>query len=330
MKIIKNIALGLFVLFILYFIVSILLPTSYSVSRSRTIHVSKERIFNEINSLQNWEHWSPWLAKDSTIVNSYSGANTGEGNAMTWTSKESEEGSMTIIGSYPNDSILLNLEFKDFEMTSITRFILEDVEDGKSVKVTWMNSGNLRFYSRIFGLMFDGMMGSDFESGLMRMDAYLHSLSSKMNVELISVPSQYYFSVKATCTPDEIGKTLGSLYGEIGIQMNIQGLKMAGAPFAIYHSIDAEKVELEAGIPTAVLGTSNDRVFANERKAGKAVRADYYGAYEGIQEASEEIKIWMNSKKLKANGAAWESYETDPGIEKDPAKVLTQIYYPIE
>ena len=59
--------------------------------------------------------------------------------------------------------------------------------------------------------------------------------------------------------------------------------------------------------------------------------ANYYGPYdEKMSETHALLNAFITDQKLKKRGVAIESYVTDPGTEKDPNKVLTEIYYPVE
>jgi effector-binding domain-containing protein len=65
-------------------------------------------------------------------------------------------------------------------------------------------------------------------------------------------------------------------------------------------------------------------------QAGKVVKAVHTGDYSGLVNAHMEINEYMQSKNLTMAGNPWESYVTDPMTEKDTAKWVTEIYYPIQ
>lgn len=330
MKILRFLLLIVFVLITLFFIISILLPSEYKVSRSRVMNYPAEKIFTEINSFKNWAHWSPWLKTDSTIQNTYDGPLSGVGSEMSWTSAKSGAGSMKIVGSYPNDSIVCTLLFKEFGMTSTIRFLLQKDSAGQGVKVTWINEGTLGFISRGMGLMMDAMMGKDYETGLQNLDTYL-STSPTASMQIIeeTVPEIFVMSIQETCTPQEIGATLGKLYGEILIAAQIEKNEQSGTPFAIFRNFSEDRVEMEACIQVKNMSKGSDRIRAWKRDATKSVRGDYYGPYTGLRSAYPQVTEWISQHGLKVSGSPWENYITDPGQEKDSSKWLTQIYFPV-
>jgi effector-binding domain-containing protein len=178
----------------------------------------------------------------------------------------------------------------------------------------------------------DKMVGADFEKGLSKMKTVAESMpvKPKMKIEASMVSGQTVLTIRDTCPSSEISKTLGSLYGEISMYMDKEGLKQVSQPFAIYHSYSPETTDMEAGIPVDKMGKSNGRIKAGEIAAGNVVIADYYGPYEGSAAAHSAIDEWVKTNGKTVTGAPWEVYVTDPGVEKDPSKWLTQVVYPIQ
>ena len=46
-----------------------------------------EVIFEEVNSLKNWEDWSPWNQMATDMATTYSGPSSGEGAKSSWSSE---------------------------------------------------------------------------------------------------------------------------------------------------------------------------------------------------------------------------------------------------
>ncbi len=329
MQIIKYLGTGALILVLLVLIASLLLPSSYVVKRSCMIRGSKNELFKEVADYSNWVHWSPWMEKDSTVKNTIDGSAMSIGHNMHWTSNKSGNGSLVITAVNPSDSVRMQLQYNDMDMHSDMQFILE--QKGDSVSISLISSGELKFMSRIFGLLFDKMLGGDYERGLSRLKAYIESNANtpSLKVEAVTVPARMVMLVSEKCATAEIGKTLGRLYGEIGVQIGMQGLSMAGAPFAIYDSYDLNTVALQAGILINKPGQTVDRVVYTELPETKAIKADFYGPYTGLHDANQAMQTWLKTNKYKVSGSCWEVYVTDPLTEKDSTKILTQIYYPI-
>jgi effector-binding domain-containing protein len=78
------------------------------------------------------------------------------------------------------------------------------------------------------------------------------------------------------------------------------------------------------------MGKDEGDLKAGKINATKALKVDYYGAYEKSELAHTAIKNYIKEKGITINGAPWEVYVTDPEKEKDPSKILTEVYYPIK
>jgi len=62
---------------------------------------------------------------------------------------------------------------------------------------------------------------------------------------------------------------------------------------------------------------------------GPAAVAVHMGAYDKLQDTYAAIERWMQQQGVRAAGAPWESYITDPAEHPDPAKWRTDVFWPI-
>lgn len=189
---------------------------------------------------------------------------------------------------------------------------------------------------RIFpGLMMDSWLGVDFEKSLAGLKKVAESQPAKVEapeiiVEATTIQDMIFVSTKKESNFENISNDIGASYGKIGEFMGKNKLEQAGPVFAIYHSYTAEKVSMECGIPISKLVKGEGDILVTERKAGNAVVAHYYGDYAETGVAHELIKKWITENNKKTIGSPWEVYITDPMVEKDTMKWLTDVYYPIE
>ena len=127
-----------------------------------------------------------------------------------------------------------------------------------------------------------------------------------------------------------ISNFLGQSYQTIGTAMQKQKLKMAGAPFAIYYSNSLTNWEMDAAISVDKLGKNDGHVKSGKLAAGNAIVVHYFGAYKKVGEAHKAAHDYIQAHQKIINGAPWEVYVTDPGMEKDTAKWQTDVFYPIK
>ncbi|HSI89708.1 MAG TPA: hypothetical protein VK927_01265, partial [Adhaeribacter sp.] len=101
MKILKKLGLGFLGLATLLIVVSFFLPGKVHVERSLIIKAGAEPVYQQVNTLKNWEKWSPWHEMDPNMQLSYQGPEAGEGAGYSWVSQEVGNGSLTIAASQP-------------------------------------------------------------------------------------------------------------------------------------------------------------------------------------------------------------------------------------
>lgn len=167
MRFIKRILLSLLVLILLLVGVSYLLPGKAEVSRSITIDAPSSAIFPYVNSMQETEKWSPWLARDPETKLAYSGPEAGVGNILNWSSENPQvgSGSQEIVESIPDQLVKTALDFGPMGTASAS---FELKPEGDQTQVTWGFESELGLnpMSRWMGLMMDEWVGGDYERGL--------------------------------------------------------------------------------------------------------------------------------------------------------------------
>jgi len=173
MRVLKIAAIGFIALSILVFGVGSFLSKDFRVERSIDIDGPPEVVFDEVNSLRKWNAWSPWIARDATIENTYSGPEAGVGASVSWTSEKSGSGSQTITLSERPSRIETQLDFGEMgQPTADWAF----EASGPGTKVTWGLTGKATgALGGYFASMMDGMLGPDYEDGLRRLKEVVES-----------------------------------------------------------------------------------------------------------------------------------------------------------
>jgi hypothetical protein len=242
MRVLKTILIILLVLIGIYLLVSLFLPSKYDVSRSVNINGSKKAAFSLVNDFKNWEKWSPWLAKDSTMTFKYSDDTEGEGASYSWTSEEMGNGNQQIARVSGMDTIntVINFEGRD---ASKGYWYFTEKEEGR-IQVTWGIRGKLGFFSRVFGLFMDGMVGNDFEAGLSEIKYLVASQkveTVETSVNSVSKDSLNFFSITKTLGMDDVTSDLSAKnWGRVINYIGKEAENINGAPFVIYHEWNEE------------------------------------------------------------------------------------------
>jgi hypothetical protein len=170
MQILLLIMGALVVLILGLVIYSMFLPANVKLERTLFISAPIRAVFEQVNILRNWESWSPWKQKDPGMKIVYGEKESGVGASFSWERKDGKarRGSLTIVESKPPEYIVTNSNFMN-KGGAKGYFRFESVTGG--TQVTWgieahMGANPVR---KLWGLVMDKWVGSDFEKGLINL-----------------------------------------------------------------------------------------------------------------------------------------------------------------
>lgn len=332
MKIIKFLGLGLLILVILVVIVSFLLPRNVRIQRTVSIKAAPEIVFEQINTLKNWEQWSPWHKIDPKMELTYGDIPSGKDAFYSWKSniKGVGKGKLTITKSVPYDTINVTMDFME-QGISPGGYNLKKVDS--LVQLTWWMEADMgnNPLERIMGLFLNKMVGKDFDNGLKS----LKDISEKLtNIPLKGQVSTdkplTYVYIHTTCSGQELPRFIGNAYTELAKYIVTNKAKTTGSPFSLYYKWVNNNFVLDA-----CMGTNKPLKGYKEIKYGKLTGGSiyvvsYYGPYSGTGRGHEVAKKWLKDNNHQLTGAPREMYQTDPLTESDPTKWLTLIVYPFK
>jgi effector-binding domain-containing protein len=332
MKWIKRILLTLIAIIALALIVAFLLPSSYKVERSVIIVSDATKIMSQVTDLKKWDFWSPWKPHDTAATYTYNDT-VGKNAFMSWKGKIVGTGNLRITAVDTGKSISYNLAFVEpYENKSTGSYIFEKAPEG--TKVTWTNEGKLSWpVGRWMGVFmnFDKMLGPDFEKGLSllkshveKMHVYSYNVVEK-NIEPFTIAS-----IHEKIKNSEIKKTLTADYAAIMEYAAKKGTKCSGPPMAMTISYDSLNWDFEAALPLDKEIPSTDKIKIKKSYGGKTAFVVYHGPYDKTAGAYSDIKAYITENNLKINGEPCETYVTDPGLERDSSKWITNIYFPVK
>ncbi len=313
--------------------IGFLLPNKVHVERSLKIDAFPRTVFDQVNTLKNWEKWSPWPASDTLIQLTYSGPELGVGAAFSWFSKKKNvgKGSFSIISSFPNDSLTVLMDFGENGRSS-SKFVF--IKQNESTIVIWNVESNLGLnpVSRWFGLFMDRMVGPDIESGLARLKGLFAGSRNNNGFEIIDfeAPSRILLSIRDTASPASLNSKLASMYSNISVFLKTRNLSPTGNPTTIYHNFATQIFDIEACIPVADKVIAPAGMSCIETGVQKTVMVKYFGSNKAIYGAYEAIQTYIKDKGLQVTGPSWEEYISDPTREADSGQWQTNIYFPVK
>jgi effector-binding domain-containing protein len=329
----KKIIFGLLGLIVALVLVGFLLPGQTEVSRSLTVNAPAEYSFEEVNVLPNWQKWSYWNSLDPGMKVTYGDKVSGEGGWYSWESADMGNGKLIITESIPNSSIKADLDFIE-NGTAKAWYTFEP--DGEATKVTmgFNTAYGMNPVRRWFGaVMMKSVMNEAFDYNLKKIKELAEAkpkFAIKISEENVAPIS--YVGITTTSDPrkmDVVSKQMEKNYTDLALMLKKSKVAMSGSAFCLYPKWSPESMEMVCAFPVAADAKLPVKYKVAQTAGGKAVKATHNGSYEKLQATHDELNKYIEYKKLQINGAPWEVYVTDPMVEKDTAKWITEIYYPV-
>ncbi|MBC5773204.1 SRPBCC family protein [Pontibacter sp. KCTC 32443] len=168
MKLLKRLGLGILALLLLLAIFSLFISSRLRVERSIEVAAPADAAFEQVNTLRNWERWSPWHGIDPHMLLTYSGPDGGAGASYNWFSKHPDvgDGQFKITKTEPYKFIVAEMNFGP-NGTANTTYSFD--KTAKGTRITWAMESELGMnpVSKYMGIfLIDDVVGADFERGL--------------------------------------------------------------------------------------------------------------------------------------------------------------------
>jgi len=332
MKALKKVVSILIVLALVFLIIAWFLPQKVEVKRQIDINAPVRVVFDQVNDLHSWQKWAVWNQIDPNMKITYHHLGIGEGAGYSWESDHEQvgKGTMYIRNSAPYDSILIELSF-DGQGEAESPFYFSG--QGNQTTVSWSFKTDLGMnpIHRWLGLLFDGMIGPDLEKGLENLEVVAETIWQEKQplVELQTLPEMNYISMRRNVAHSMISEEMGRMYTRLYALIEEDGLEMADMPYAIYHKIDGDIIDLECGIPVLETIESTDNIQSGTMPARTYAEADHIGSYETLGKTHEFIREWLKVHDIPIAGAPMEKYLTDPHEVTDTSQWITAVFYPV-
>ncbi len=170
MKILKYTGIGLLFVIVLILIVALFTPNKVVYEKSISIYAPLEIVWENVNSLDDLDSWSPWNALDPDIKMEMKGTDGTVGAKLRWESDVDEvgAGTQTITKIEPPYYFQTALKFYDpYEREAISYIKLKE-KSNNEVIATWGFKSEIPYPFNIMSLFsnMEDMMGEDWKKGL--------------------------------------------------------------------------------------------------------------------------------------------------------------------
>lgn len=333
---VKKILIGIVGVVVVLLIIGFVLPGKMEISKSISMNAPASYVFEEINNLENNAKWSYWndLYKDNMTV-AYGDIKSGVGAISEWDGEESGKGKMTITESIPDKSIKMDLDFME-NGTAKSWYTFES--EGESTKITtgFTTDFGMNPIGRWMGVFMKPEMEKACDHNLNKLKEIAEA-KPKFTIQITeeTVTPIYYIGVSSSINIEDMSAMsalMGKSYDELMGALSKAKVAITGPAICLYPKWDeaTKQGEMVCALQVAADAKVPAKYKVIENPGGKAVKAVHMGDYAKLGDAHNQIGQYMEFKKLTMNGAPWEVYITDPIVEKDTAKWITEVYYPVK
>jgi effector-binding domain-containing protein len=319
-------------------VVGFALPRTHSFEVSTEIDAQRATVFALVNDFRRFSLWAPWADSDPNARFIYSGNNRGADAAMTWDGAIIGSGTQVITESRPFEYV--GIAMNPGEAGEASSWFRLTPGVGTTI-VHW--GFELDYGMNIVGRYFASMLGSvvarDYQTGLVNLKELAESLPSAdfSDIEikhLVFEPIEIaYLPTTSRPEPSAISDAMGKAYFEILTFIDKHDLQDAGAPLSITRTFSGSELVFDSAIPVRGVSDATPHdgatVKLGKTYGGPVIRVRHVGSYRDLSTTHRKITAYLAALGIERNGAAWESYVSDPGNTPE-AVLLTYVYYPIK
>lgn len=150
--------------------------------------------------------------------------------------------------------------------------------------------------------------------------------------EIVSLPKRRVAVRQANASTAELPAVFTKIFPSVLEALTAQGVtqEQMGHVIAVYHTMDADQMELSAGIEIAEGVEVQSPLALLTLPAGEAAKADHHGPYDTLYQTHMALMPYCAEQGRTPSAGPIERYITDPEAEPDSSKWHTEILLPLE
>ncbi|MEO9870405.1 SRPBCC family protein [Ekhidna sp.] len=336
MKALKIIGIVILAVLLLGVLATVFGPKEVHIQRETTINASVDAVYAEISGFKTFDQFSAWSEIDTTAEITIQGPIAGVGASYSWNSDNPDlgVGEMQIIEVDESKMVKYKMSFEGFPGEPTASWFLVEEEGRTKVTYTYDQEGISGIW-KLFAYGTEGMLGPMYDRTLEKLNNRVEGrpiLKSRIAVQEVSPIVFAGKEVTSANNVGEISDVMEEAYGAIMISIMKNGLTMTEEyPLAISTSYDESSISMICGIPVADGSViEGEDVSVMNSPEGAALRALHFGDYALLEDTHNQIDQYANYYGYEITGYPWEIYVSDPSIESDTSKWITEVYYPVK
>ncbi|MBO6517092.1 MAG: SRPBCC family protein [Bacteroidia bacterium] len=335
MKVLKVIGILLLVIVALGLIASLVLPKEMNVNVEETIEAPIDVVWDNMNSFQKADKWSPWYELDEDMKVKFEGEEGTVGSSYSWNGNSQVQQGTQTYTAIDNDNYSTEVKVVHSWGEGVAKTHLEDLGDGK-VKVVYSYHEEKGIPGNLFSTLMDaeGMLTEMQGKAYAKLSEIAVAAAAEVpapeleyEVQQVDRPAMNYIGNRGTVAFADMHTYFMENMPKLG---QAAGEDAPCCPSALYWSWDMEgaQSEMTAAMPVN-MDAAPEGFEMYSQDSGQYLMVEYYGNYDQSEKAHTSIGMYMEANNIEMSWPVIEEYVTDPGNEPDTSKWLTRILYPI-
>lgn len=337
MKILKYLFFLLLILVIGLSIYVAIQPSSYSITRTRTIHANPPVVFNYVEDLKNWQDWIYWTAGNTGTKITFGETTKGIGANFRW-NNDKIKGKLETTALTPHTHIDQELLYGEHEPAHIS-WIFKPEDN--NTKVTWKTEGPLNFISKAYILWkgsLSGRVGPQLERSLEKLDSLVITDMKKYSISVDGIAEQgggFYLYTTTSSKISDSRKKIASRIQVIEDYIKKNRISNVSIPFTLYYSRDEENnaTIFSNGVFTSakIITDPESDILTGEMPPFRALKVTLKGDTKNLEEAWQSAYAYLSERQIAqdSTGPYMEFYPVNANDTRNPAKWITEIYVPV-
>lgn len=290
----------------IYFII----PSTLTVSNQLTVEASDGVVAKFLIHQQRWDKWWP-----GTKVNKKQFA---------------YDGVQFTINKTTNSGANVDLQQGNFKLNADINYLAEDFAAKISLQAQRQSSMNP--VKRVSDYFAARNLQNKAMQVLTHFKTFLEDQKNaygyKIYIDKVKDPFLLTNTSSAATYPDM--QDIYSRIDNLKQEAIAKGAKLTNFPMLNITKVGAKEYQISYAIPIdKKIIPGKGSVISEMVMGGNLLIEDVKGGPNTVQDAFDEVKIYMKDHKLIAPAMPFESMVTDRNMEKDTSKWVTKIYYPI-
>lgn len=324
MKVLRGVLILLLLLAIAYLVWMYFLPSRLFIEKSVTVQASQEEVYQELADFRNWEPWSPWKMRDTTVRFTYLENTTAPDGAYQF-SYGDMTGKQTFTGANAPDSLLTSIQFRGLQ-PGVGSWHLAATDSGTAVH--WQMMAEYGYLERVIGVFMQRQMNQFYEEALAALKRHLEGSELAYPVAETQMPAISFYALEDTVAPagitnDYMAAQYLKIYKYLGKDYDTSYY----APMALYSQwgSSSEPAVLRVALPSEAQRSGTAQISAGQTEARPALEVRYRGPYHKREKAYRALQQYAAQKSLTLTGPLVELYLSGPGERAAAPKPVTRL-----